>query len=137
MLVVTHEVIPHHHDPTAMAGFQENFQSHHQDYTEAHHHRHDENHTHTRSDSSGDGHNHSFPFHQHVSAADDYDYLRIENEAKACKFKSVLVPVYATMLEILSPTFAANYCSVEDNYQALRSNPSTESNGLRAPPTGA
>lgn len=75
-------MIPHHHHEFDMDEISGNYDhpghySHHD--SDSHHHHNDiEKKKHENTGEPAKGHNHNFPFHNHLSAANDFDFLRIK-----------------------------------------------------------
>lgn len=84
MIVLSHEVISHHHHD-AMANIsiiddQDDEHSH--DHNNMHSHHHNSPDKKNNEKDSNESHNHPFPFHHHLSPSNDFDYTR-ENIANS------------------------------------------------------
>lgn len=79
MIVLSHEVISHHHHDTmaniSIIDAQNDKHSH--DHNDMHNHHHNSPDKKNNEKDSNENHNHPFPFHHHISTTNDFDYTRI------------------------------------------------------------
>ena len=106
MIVLGHEMIPHHHgynfDIQDVATPQPKHHSHH--HSDGHHHHHKTTEQ-DKADNSRKNHDHPFPLHHHLSTDYGFDCIRIDLR-KNVELQSILLMVLTTRLtdtEILPP----------------------------------
>lgn len=138
MLVLSHEMIPHHHHDLSVAEVS-GLHNHNGEYSQQkktqHHHHHDGTHQHNPSKNTENRHNHAFPFHQHLSPTSDFDYLRI-NVIRDVIFNFQLLTILNTFFESsLSEPPELDFIRFTDKpfYITARFEPGAI--GLRAPPS--
>jgi hypothetical protein len=138
MVVLSHEMVPHHHHGCGMeifSIFHNHTGQHPQHDTNPHQHNDFEDHGHKKSADSEKEHRHPFPFHHHLSATNDFDYLRYKLNKNLIVSIPLLTVSNAFKNTKLSEFPTLNYIRFTEIPFFIKSVFLPGAIGLRAPPS--
>lgn len=138
MLVLSHEMIPHHHhdlDVDEISGLHKHDEQYSRHKATDHHHHDADGHKHNPSSNSDKRHSHGFPFHHHISPTNDFDYLRM-NLLRNVVFDFPLLTVLKSFFdESLSEPPELDFIRFTDKPFYITAKFEPGAIGLRAPPS--